>query len=65
MPDPTLLFHYGALQPFWQQHGLIQARPRPTGGSIDQFETLACKASRRLWPMLAAPLVWSALAGVR
>jgi len=27
MPVPTLLFHYGALQPLWQQPGLIQVGP--------------------------------------
>ena len=33
MPAPTLLFHYGAFQPLWQQPGLIQAGPRLTCGS--------------------------------
>jgi hypothetical protein len=33
MPDPALLFHYGAFQPLWQQPGLIQAGPRLTGSS--------------------------------
>ena len=39
MPDTALLFYHVTFQPFWQQHGLIQACPRPTGGSgiIDQF----------------------------
>lgn len=28
MPVPTVLFHYGALQPLWHQPGLLQAGPR-------------------------------------
>jgi len=55
MQYPALLFHFGAFQPLWQQPGLIQAGPRLTVAvaAAFRFQTLPCKASRRLWPMPA------------
>ena len=57
MPVPTLLFHYGAFQPLWQQPGLIQAGPAM--GTLPNVEALLTAIQHRGLDRLAVLLHYS------